>query len=303
MQHGYTYANALAASQRVNWQVDDIIGADKPLDFSKPFMPESLARVRVLDILDRDEQLVLNHIRGNGYLYIFGLVEEFILPFILDHARAMLDHDDSRTRALLQFAGEEAKHIELFKRFRKEFERGFGTPCQVIGPPAEIAKAVLAHHPLAVALAILHIEWMTQRHYLDSVKDDEALDPQFKSLLKHHWMEEAQHAKLDTLMVEAIAANCSAEVIANALEGYGKIGAMIDGGLGQQVAFDLDAFIKATGCVLRGDDKATFERVQLQAQRWTFLGSGMTHPNFLRTVDAVMPGASAHVQKIAAGFC
>ena len=29
---------------------------------------------------------------------------------------------------------------------------------------------------------------------------------QFKSMLKHHWMEEMQHAQLDTLMVEAIAA-------------------------------------------------------------------------------------------------
>ena len=75
----------------------------------------------------------------------------------------------------------------------------------MIGPPREVAKAVLAHDPLAVALVILHIEWMTQRHYIESVKDDQDLDPLFKSLLKHHWMEEAQHAKLDTLMVEALA--------------------------------------------------------------------------------------------------
>jgi hypothetical protein len=303
MQHGFTYAATLAASQRINWQVEDIIGGDKSLDFDKPFMPESLARVRPLEFLDRDEQIVLNQIRGHGDLYIFGLVEEFILPFVLDHARPMLDQDDSRTRALLQFAAEEAKHIHLFKSFQKEFARGFGTPCQVIGPPAAIAKAVLAHHPLSVALAILHIEWMTQRHYLDSVKDDDGLDPQFKSLLKHHWMEEAQHAKLDTLMVEALAANCSSDVIAKALDGYGQIGAMIDGGLGQQVAFDLDAFTKATGCMLGAADKAAFEQVQRQAQRWTFLGSGMTHPNFLKTVDSIMPGAATQIEKAAAGFC
>jgi hypothetical protein len=302
-EHGFTYAATLAASQRINWQIDDIIGGDKVLDFSKPFMPESLARVRQLDFLDRDEQLALNHIRGHGYLYIFGLVEEFILPFVLDHARHMLDEDDSRTRALLQFAGEEAKHIQLFKRFRKEFERGFGTSCEVIGPPATIAKAVLAHHPLSVALVTLHIEWMVQRHYVDSVKDDQDLDPQFKSLLKHHWMEEVQHAKLDTLMVETIAASCTGEGITKALEGYGQIGAMIDGGLAQQVSFDLDAFMKATGCVLTGVDKAAFERVQRQAQRWTFLGSGMTHPNFLRTVNAIMPGAAAQIEKAATEFC
>ena len=75
----------------------------------------------------------------------------------------------------------------------------------MIGPAEAIAAEVLRHDPLAVALVILLIEWMTQSHYVDSVKDDADLDPLFKSLLKHHWMEEAQHAKLDTLMVEALA--------------------------------------------------------------------------------------------------
>ena len=30
---------------------------------------------------------------------------------------------------------------------------------------------MLSHDPLAVSLAILHIEWMTQRHFLDSAND------------------------------------------------------------------------------------------------------------------------------------
>src|SRR5262249_30992385 len=152
-----------------------------------------------------EEKLTLNHIRGYDYLCAFGLVEEFILPFILDHARPQLEGDDYRVRAFLGFASEEAKHIHLFKRFRAEFEEGFGTSLQFIGPPSAAAEAARAHEPLPVALVILHIEWMTQLHYTGSVKDSRELDPQFASLLKHHWMEEAQHAKLDTLMVEALA--------------------------------------------------------------------------------------------------
>src|SRR5262245_4572388 len=205
MNQQYTYQSALATAESLNWRVEDIIGGDKRLDFTKPFMPESLARVEQLSFLTSEEKKTLNQIRGNAYLCIFGLVEEFILPFVLDQARPQLNLDDYRTRALLQFAGEEAKHIHLFKRFREEFEGGFGTPCSVIGPPEEIAKAVLAHDPLAVALVILQTEWMTQGHFIESVRDDRQLDPQFKSLLKHHWMEEAQHAKLDTLLVEALA--------------------------------------------------------------------------------------------------
>ena len=85
----------------------------------------------------------------DGYLYTFGLVEEFILPFVLDHARPLLAQDDLRTRALLRFASEEAKHIHLFRTFEREFEAGFGTACDMIGPAEEVGKAVLAHHPLS----------------------------------------------------------------------------------------------------------------------------------------------------------
>jgi len=141
MNHPYTYQSALATAEGIRWRVEDIIGEDKGLDFTKPFLPESLARVEPLSFLTSKEKRTLNQIRGNAYPSIFGLVEEFILPFVLDHARPRLQPDDYRTRALLQFAGEEAKHIHLFKRFREEFERGFGTPCAVIGPPEEIARA------------------------------------------------------------------------------------------------------------------------------------------------------------------
>ena len=31
--------------------------------------------------------MTLNQIRGHEYLAMFGLVEEFILPYVVDHAR------------------------------------------------------------------------------------------------------------------------------------------------------------------------------------------------------------------------
>jgi hypothetical protein len=120
MQHNYSYQSALAASERIGWRVEDIIGGEKRLDFTKPFMPESL--VKQLSFLTAAEQRTLNQIRGHEYLSMFGLVEEFILPYVVDHARSQLSGDDYRVRSLLQFAGEEAKHIHLFKRFRQEFE-------------------------------------------------------------------------------------------------------------------------------------------------------------------------------------
>jgi hypothetical protein len=303
MRHGYTYEGALVAAQKVGWRVEDIIGGEKRLDFSRPFLPERLAGVQPLDFLTEDERRVLNQVRGAEYLAMFGLVEEFILPFVLDHARPRLAGDDHRVRALLQFAAEEAKHIHLFRRFREEFEAGFGSRCDVIGPPEAVAGMVLAHDPLSVALVILHIEWFTQRHFLESVKDDQGLDPLFESLLKHHWLEEAQHAKLDTLMVEAIAAGSSKEEIARGVDGYLDIGLFLDQGLAQQVRLNLESFTRATGRRLSATEEHAYVAVQQRALRWTYLASGMTHPSFLETVERLDPAQRRRLEETAPAFC
>ena len=156
---------------------------------------------------------------------------------------------------------------------------------------------------MAVALAILHIEWMTQRHYLDSVKDNRELDLQFKSLLRHHWMEEAQHAKLDTLMVDAIAATCTKAEIEGAIGEYLEIGAFLDGGLKQQTLLDLAAFEAATGRTLDADERDEFVTVQHQANRWTYLGTGMTHPNFLETLGQLDEAGRQRIEEVASNFC
>src|SRR5436189_3767029 len=149
----YNYQETLAASVKANWRVEDIIGGDKRLDFTKPFMPDSLARVESMQFLTGDEKILLNQIRGYGYLSTFIIVEEFILPFVLDHVRPSLNEDDDRNRAFLQLAGEEVKHMQLFKIFGEEFHAGFPSDCKVIGPGSDIGKAILAHEPLSVAVA------------------------------------------------------------------------------------------------------------------------------------------------------
>lgn len=303
MKNNYSYQGALEASERIGWRVEDIIGGDKRLDFSKPFMPESLAQVRKLSFLSAEEQRTLNQIRGHEYLAMFGLVEEFILPYVVDHARPQLSGDDYRVRALLQFAGEEAKHIHLFKSFRREFEAGFGSKCEFIGPAEDVRKFVLSHGPLGVGIAILHIEWMTLRHYIEAVKDNQELDPQFKSMLKHHWLEESQHTKLDTLVVEELAANASESEIELAFKEYGEIGAFLDQGIQRQTEFDVESFMQASGRKLSRNEREQMSQAVLKGMRWTYLGTGMTHPNFLDTVQSIKPEARVQIEQMAPAFC
>ena len=303
MFHDFNYGATLASSIRAAWQIEDVLPEGAQLDFGRDFLPEGLARTAAAPGLTSGQRRVLNHIRGHEYLSIFGLVEEFILPFVLDHARPQLNGDDSRVRALLNFASEEAKHIHLFKLFHKRFTDAFGTDCSVIGPPEAVAAEVLRHDPLAVALLILHIEWMTQRHYLESVRDDGDLDPLFKSLLKHHWMEEAQHAKLDTLMVEALADGRDEAGIQSALDEYLEMGLFLDNGLKAQADFNLDALEAATGVALDPAVRSELLEQQHQALRWTYIGSGMTHPKFVATLAAISPAARDRIADVAPAFC
>ncbi len=303
MQHNYSYQTALTASERVQWKVEDLIGGEKKLDFTKPFMPEALAQVKQLSFLTAEEQTTLNQIRGHEYLAMFGLVEEFILPYVVDHARPQLSGDDFRARALLKFAGEEAKHIHLFKRFREDFDNDFGSKCDFIGPAEEVSRFVLSHSPLGVAIAILHIEWITLKHYVEGVRDNQDLDPQFKRLLKNHWLEESQHTKLDTLMVEEIAADATAQQIDQAFKEYAEIGAFLDQGIQQQAEFDVESFVRATGRKLSTAERRQLTDAVLKGMRWTYLGTGMTHPNFLATVEKIKPEAKKRIEEMAPAFC
>ena len=300
MYHDFNYEGTLASSLRAQWQLDDVLGPTQDLDFSRNFMPESLARTAVLDSLNPFEQRILNQISAHQYLSIFGIVEEFILPFLIDHARPHLLGDDWRVRAILNFASEEAKHIHLFKRFHTAFVRDFPVECRVIGPSEDIGREVLKHDPLAVGLVILMIEWMTQQHYLGSIRDDGDIDPLFKSLMKHHWMEEAQHAKLDTLIVDALAEGRSEEQIDKVIDEFLEIGGFLDDGLKTQAGFNLDALEKVIGRKL--ENREEIEAQQHQAARWTYIGSGLVHERFVSTLNDISPNAAKRLAEVAPVF-
>lgn len=300
MYHDFNYQQTLASSLRGAWELDDVLRADQELDFTLNFMPESLARTAALTQLSAEEQKLLNQISAHQYLAIFGVVEEFIVPFVLDHARPHLRDDDWRVRALLNFASEEAKHIHLFKRFHEAFVRGFPVQPQLIGPSEAIGAEVLRHDPLAVALVILMIEWMTQQHYLGSIRDDGRLDPLFKSLMRHHWIEEAQHAKLDTLIVDALAEGRTEEEWERTMDAFFEIGGFLDTGLAAQAGFNMAALEQLTGRTFADRDEMVAQ--QHQAARWTYLGSGMVHERFKATLEAHSPAAARRIAEAAPLF-
>jgi hypothetical protein len=296
------YQHLLETSRRVNWRLEDLIGEGRRLDFTRPFLPETFAQTEPLGFLSPAEKLKLNQIRARGYLALFELVETFVVPFISDQVDDGAAAEPFRAQALRHFAAEEEKHRKLFSAVLREFDAEFGTECGLIGPAEDICRAILGHRPLAVAIAILGLEWMSQGHYVGSVKDNRDLDPQFRSLLKHHWIEEAQHAKLDGLVLKSLAERSSPQDVAIAIQEYFEIGSFLDAGFYQQAGLDLESLERAVGRRLSHDERRQFLDVQHGALRWTFLGSAMGNRNFLAVLASISAEAAARVEQAAKSF-
>ena len=114
---------------------------------------------------------------------------------------------------------------------------------------------------------------------------------------------QAISAPENTLKVEALADGRTGREIVSAVEEYVEIGGFLDAGLRQQTEFDLESLTRATGRTLSASEREKFIQVQQRANRWTYLGSGMTHRNFLAMLGRLRPAARERVERLAPTFC
>jgi hypothetical protein len=284
LSHDYSYPEILQNSLKVSWTEREVLEG-RDFDYSKRFLPERLSGTDDIACLDERERLKLNQIMGNAYCHIFAYVEEYIIPQALEAAQRDIWGDETRLRALLRFAEDESKHQELFRRSTALFEDGFGVEVGLIPAREEVAKVVLSKSRLCSYLLTSMIEWFTQTHYVEHVKDRRELDPLFRDLVRYHWMDEAQHAKIDTLLIDEITREVSAEEREKAVDELLELGGAIDGLLSQQADLDLVSLEKAIGRTLSAKDRAEVKRKTHRAYRWTFLVSGLEHPKFVQIVS------------------
>ena len=221
---------------------------------------------------------------------MFGLVEEFILPFVLDHARPRLDGDDYRDpRAPRSSPARRPSTSTSSAASARSSRRASAAPAPSSARPRRSARAVLAHDPLAVALAILHIEWMTQRHYLESVRDDAGPRPAVQEpapapLDGGGAARQARHA--DGRGAGAKAAS-EDELRGARSTDYLAIGGFLDDGPRRRRSSSTSrASSGRPDRRLADGERERSAAQQHQALRWTFLGSGMTHPKLPRAAVA-----------------
>jgi hypothetical protein len=162
--------------------------------------------------------------------------------------------------------------------------------CGLVPGREAVAEAVLSTSPLTALLLTNMIEWFSQSHYVEHIRDEQELDPLIRDILKFHWIDESRHARLDSLLVGEVARDLDADARERAIDELLELGGAVDGLLAQQLDLDIDALERSIGRVLTDGDKAEIRTDQQRAYRWTFLVSGLEHPKFVELVDALTVG-------------
>lgn len=298
VSHSFKYQDVLANSKKVAWTEDEVLNGRR-FDLSKRFLPNSLSGVDSISCLDGDEKRTLNQIMGNAYCHIFAFVEEFIVPTVTEASLHDPYGDEVRQRALLRFSEDELKHQEMFRRSIRLFEEQSGVTPRLIPGREQVAAVVRSKSNLAVLLLIDMIEWFVQVHYTEHVLDRTDLDGLFRDLLKHHWLDEAQHAKMDTMLIAEIVTGMTTAEREAAVDELLELGAAIDGLLQHQISMNIDSLSAVTGRLFTEAERAEITVETLKAWRYTFLVSGLQHPNVVMLVGEITMEGPAKIQGVA----
>jgi hypothetical protein len=290
----FGYAACLEDSVTNAWTVDDCFRG-RAFDFDRPFLPERIAGVRDIRCLDPDEQRTLNQIRANSYCHLFALVEELIIPVVVDHARHEVNGDETRLRILLRVAEEEVKHQELMRRATVEFAAGFTTTCGLIRARERAVESVARATPLTGLLLTCLIEWLVQVHYDEHARADHDLDPLMRDVLRYHWIDESRHARLDALLIEDVGRSVSSRECDLAVDELLDFSDAVDEFLARQLELDVESLERSTPRVFTAHERDEIRRHQAHAYRWTFLASGLAHPRFLEIVRNLTPRGAATI--------
>ena len=112
-------------------------------------------------------------------------------------------------------------------------------------------------------------------------------------------MEEAQHAKLDTLLIGEVAEKLTLEERETAIDEVIELGGAIDGLLAQQIGLNIEALEKVTGRTFTAAEKEEITTKTQRAWRWTFLVSRLEHPNVVKTVGALTTEGPGKIKGVA----
>jgi hypothetical protein len=294
------YARIVESSKRLRFDIDTDVIRGRSFEFSKKFLPDGLSKARELAFLGERERTLFSQVQGRTYANLFGLVERFIAPKMLEVSREHWFGDQNAFEALVRFTDEELKHQELFRRVESMLARGMPAGYTLMPRANDVAGVVLGKSTWAVLGLICHIEIFVLAHYREAIEPDAGLSALWKDIFTFHAREESQHAIIDELEWRREDAGLSAEQRDRAVDELIGLVAAVDGILKTQAAADTDYFLRECG---RSFGRAEAERIgetMLKAYRWQYIGSGVQDERFRKILGGM--ASESQVQRIAAAL-
>jgi hypothetical protein len=282
------FARCIAASQRVNWDIETDVIRGRRFDTGHRFLPDGLSKVNDMGFLSESEKCFVSQIQGRTYANIFGLVERFINAKILEVGQDHALGDQVAMEAVVRFSNEELKHQELFRQIDRMCGEVMPEGYQFDADPDDVARAVLGKGTWAVLALTLDIELFTQLHYRDSIDPNDNLSPLFKDVFLYHWKEESQHAIIDELEWIRHDADVTAEQRDQGVTEFIELVGAVDGILQGQAKADAEYFAATCNRNLAPEEVIAVESGILTAYRWQYIFSGAQHPHFGKVLGGMI---------------
>jgi len=284
-----SFERCCQAIQKVSWVLEEEVEG-LSFDFSKRFLPQRLCGKELPDWLSAEDVLKLNQIRGHSYAHCFFILEQFILQQASVAATGYAQVDRHAMSALLKFADEETKHQRMFIWVRETLGEQFAVRPELVDGVDELADRICSHSSFSVFLVALCLEWLTQKHYVECFQEEKgSLDPAFQKIFRLHWMEEAQHARIDALHLRRIATDLSLEGFQAGLREAEIILGHLRHAVERQDVLDFQSFVAQ-----REEELTEFQEQALLAalkreSRWTFFESGLQHKAYQTLCEDLFP--------------
>ncbi|HSV17606.1 MAG TPA: hypothetical protein VLR71_04290 [Casimicrobiaceae bacterium] len=275
-----TYAKCVEVSKRIRWEIERDVIRGRTFDFDQKFMPDGLSQLNRLPFLASADRRFFSQVQGRTYANMFGLVERFIGPKMLEVSRDHWLGDQNAFEALVRFTDEELKHQELFRRIDRMCAVGMPDGYKFLPDANAVASVVLGKSTWSVLALICHIEIFVLAHYRQAIEPDADLSTVWKDVFTFHAKEESQHAIIDELEWTREDAKISQEAREQAVGDLIDLVGAVDGLLQMQAGADTEYFVSRCAERLSADAQAEVAKAFLSAYRWQYIVSGVQDPRF-----------------------
>jgi len=295
-----TYGEVYEKSLKAAWNLETFMRRDWRLDCNLTFKPDLHWSPEVLLQTTEAQRIRISQIRAYSYLTIICFIEEVSIALftnILKSGLGVFSTDKQLT--LVNFMAEELKHTKVFQKFKQAFHDQSGIFCYTLTERQNFTRHLMERPSLTLLLLLYHKEVTTYFDYLDTIKARAiGLDPLFCELLRAHWVEEANHTKVDRLIFNDFLTELDETARLDGLRQFKQVVTIICGMLETQARFDLTTLYDWSGHRPEKPLRQLLLREQRRFYFNSYLLDGLLHKDFRRIFVGLHQQAAVILEEI-----